>query len=445
MVTDNSDNRFKTTRGNRGAEANAAQAVADAVQAREKSNTPDQKKQQELKQAEERVAAEDIARQQQKKAEAEQSAAQQKPAGDKSEPTEDADVAGPGLSGASSQESDSKFTQTPAPTAEELEDDLDSSLSGEHKSLFTFLAGHSGGAMKPANVQDALGAEFMAKLQEERGVSFNDNGVVELSYKTGEKLLLSAQQNPQTGAAEMVVTLPKGTAMTEEIARDMVRIQKARGADVVSIGKKHASFDQRAMLLQAAKNESMNISKQSFSAKEWQKLSVNNPETPEIKTLLEDLNETYQSNAQTVNDAEQPDALRKEAQQNLVRTQALHGMLIDAKASPAGWKADNKTIFAVQKVLAQGKKADGGLKQATLDKALKTAGMSPADLKKLDQAATPATQPKTAPKANGGIIPDSTFEHTGTASKTQGAPLQSAQTQEQSAAPRAKAPKSPAR
>ncbi|MGM0422996.1 MAG: hypothetical protein ACQEQL_07880, partial [Pseudomonadota bacterium] len=83
------------------------------------------------------------------------------------------------------------------------------------------------------------------------------------------------------------------------------------------------------------------------------------------------------------------------------------------------------------------------LKPATLDKALTTAGMAPEDIKKLDQApAQPAKPQQAAPKTSNGTIPQSMFQYDGAASKTQGAPLQPGQAQQQQKqqAPRAKAP-----
>ncbi|MGM0423206.1 MAG: hypothetical protein ACQEQL_08950, partial [Pseudomonadota bacterium] len=111
MVTDNSDTKFKNKSADQAhsatADVNAAQAVADAVQAREKLSQHDEQKQQKVKQAEEKVAAEEIARQQRKRAEAEQEAAQQKSAA-KDPAAEEADekADGPGLTAGT----DSKFT-----------------------------------------------------------------------------------------------------------------------------------------------------------------------------------------------------------------------------------------------------------------------------------------------------------------------------------------------
>lgn len=339
------------------------------------------------------------------------------------EPSNAAENTGPAVKAAPG-DSQSKFANVPK-TEDKKQDGF---ANPDQKRLCDFLAGHSGAAQLSAgSVKEALGAEFMGKLAEDRGVVFKNDNLVELHYETGEKLYLIAQRNPETGANELVVSLPKGTPMTEEIAQDMIRIQKARGADVLEIGKKNASFEQRAMLLEAAKAEGVAIKEDSFSAREWKRLEGAgvNDKAPSARAFMKDLNKSLRTNEKTLNSAKATPEAKAEAQQNLARVHALHAMMVDKNTQ--SWAVEDKKVLETLKIVADGKKAEGRISPATFDRAMAHLGATPADIKKLDQEATAKTEaaakaqqeaakakaeakaPATKEKPKSGTIPGNVF------------------------------------
>ncbi|MGM0422998.1 MAG: hypothetical protein ACQEQL_07890 [Pseudomonadota bacterium] len=166
-------------------------------------------------------------------------------------------------------------------------------MTEDRQRMVSRLAGYSGGSRSPQDVEQALGADFFHRLQEDgRGVTFSSDTSMDIHYKDGCCLNVKAKKG------KLYVTLPKGQKLTEDIARDMVRIQKARGAETITLERKNASLDQRALLFAAAQAEGMNVTDNSFTPAELQELfgvedgpSVNDTENQEFSALMNTVNQ----------------------------------------------------------------------------------------------------------------------------------------------------------